>query len=112
MKRYLISFNYGDMVVPAEDMPAVGAAAHAVVHAAQAAGVLVFAGGLLAPEATALVAHDGTAGAARPSRQECMAGVTIVQVESREEAVAWAARIAQACRCPQELREFGAGSLP
>jgi hypothetical protein len=26
---------------------------------------------------------------------------------SREAAVQWAARLAQACRCSQELREFG-----
>ena len=29
------------------------------------------------------------------------------QAPSRDEAVAWAARIAKACRCDQELRIFG-----
>jgi hypothetical protein len=28
-------------------------------------------------------------------------------VPSRDEAIVWAARIAKACRCDQELREFG-----
>lgn len=30
-----------------------------------------------------------------------------LHLPSREEAVAWAARIAKACRCDQELRVFG-----
>jgi hypothetical protein len=33
-------------------------------------------------------------------------GFTVLEVPSREEAVQWAARIAVACRCAQELREF------
>lgn len=31
----------------------------------------------------------------------------VAELPSREEAVAWAARIAKACRCEQELRVFG-----
>jgi hypothetical protein len=34
-------------------------------------------------------------------------GFTVLELSSREEAVAWAARIAKACRCDQELRVFG-----
>jgi hypothetical protein len=34
-------------------------------------------------------------------------GFTVLELPSREEAVAWAARIAKACRCRQELRVFG-----
>jgi hypothetical protein len=34
-------------------------------------------------------------------------GLTVLELPSREEAVAWAARIAKACRCAQELRVFG-----
>ena len=34
-------------------------------------------------------------------------GFTVLELPSREEAVAWAARIAKACRCDQELRVFG-----
>jgi hypothetical protein len=33
--------------------------------------------------------------------------MTIVEVSSREEALKWAAKIAIACRCAQEVREFG-----
>ena len=35
-----------------------------------------------------------------------MGGLTILDVPSREEALQWAAKIAAACRCAQEVREF------
>jgi hypothetical protein len=31
----------------------------------------------------------------------------IIEVPSRDEALAWAAKIAEARRCPQEVREIG-----
>ena len=34
-------------------------------------------------------------------------GMTVIDVPIRDEAIAWAARIAAACRCPQEVRAFG-----
>jgi hypothetical protein len=34
-------------------------------------------------------------------------GFTVLELPSRDEAIAWAARIAKACRCDQELRVFG-----
>lgn len=34
-------------------------------------------------------------------------GFTVLELPSRDKAVAWAARIAKACRCDQELRVFG-----
>jgi hypothetical protein len=33
--------------------------------------------------------------------------MTFIEVSSREEALVWAARISQACRCAQEVREIG-----
>jgi len=47
MTRYFISFNDGDMTFPEEDLPAVGAAAHAVMAEAIEAGHWVFGGGFL-----------------------------------------------------------------
>jgi len=35
-----------------------------------------------------------------------MGGFSIVDVPSREEALAWAAKTAAACRCAQEVREL------
>ena len=42
----------------------------------------------------------------RPGEQSDIAGVTIIDVPSLEEALRWAAKIAVACRCAQEVREF------
>ena len=36
-------------------------------------------------------------------------GFTVLELPSREEAITWAARLATACRCQQELRVFGSG---
>jgi hypothetical protein len=110
--RFLISFNYGEMTVSDAELPEVGEAAHAVVRDAKAAGVLVFAGGVLDPRETRVVARDGTAtDGPHPARTQLIGGITIVEVASRAEALAWAARIAAACRCAQEVREFMDGSL-
>ena len=42
-----------------------------------------------------------------PSPQ-AIGGFTLLDVPSREEALRWAAKIAVACRCAQEVREIGA----
>ena len=105
MTRYLISFDDGAMTVAEEDLPAVADAAHAVIRAAKDAGVFVFSGGLTAPREVSVVATDGkvTDG---PESKAYVGGLTIVDVPSREEALEWAAKIAVACRCAQEVREF------
>jgi hypothetical protein len=43
----------------------------------------------------------------RSENKAYIAGVTIIDVPSIEEALQWAAKIAAACRCAQEVREFG-----
>ena len=61
MTRYLISFPSGAMDhIPAEEFPAVGEAAHAVVQEAMDAGVWVFGGGLAENVDPVMVAGDGT----------------------------------------------------
>ena len=112
MTRYLISFPSGAMHhIPAEEFPAVGEAAHAVVREAIDAGVLVFGGGLAEDVDPVMVAGDGTVTASTyPQTKELNGGFTILDVPSREAALAWAAKIAAACRCAQEVREFGADS--
>ena len=107
MPRYLISFDDGSMDhIPEQDWPAVGEAAHAVVRAAKAAGVWIFGGGLQRQQSS-VVATDGTIteGPAVETKA-VVGGFSIIEVTSREEALAWAARIAQACRCAQEVREI------
>jgi hypothetical protein len=108
MTRFLISFPSAAMGhIPAEDFPAVGDAAHAVVREMKDAGVYVFSGGLDEDVAPVLVAADGTVSAgAYPETEELSGGFALIDVPSREEALKWAAEIATACRCSQEVREF------
>ena len=111
MSRYLISFDDGAMTFPAEELPDVAAAAHAVVQEAEDAGVWVFGGGLHSHEEVSVVATDGTV-TDGPENKAYIGGFSVVDVSSREEALEWAAKIAVACRCAQEVREFGPGSRP
>ena len=107
MTQYLISFNDGDMTFPEEDLPNVAKAARAVVQEAKNAGVFVFAGGLGDPGRASVVAVDGTV-TDGPNRvtKDFIGGFTVVDVATREAALEWAAKIAVACRCAQEVREF------
>jgi len=108
MPRYLISFDDGAMdYIPEEEGPAVAEAAHAVIRDAQDAGLWVFAGGVYPHDEVSVrvVGPDGTVTNGAESKAY-IAGVTIIDVPSREEALQWAAKIAAACRCAQEVREF------
>lgn len=106
MPRYLISFDDGAMDHIAEsELPAVSDAAHAVVRDAKAAGAWIFGAGVQRQQAT-LVAVDGTVSAGpMPETKPVVGGFALLEVPSHAEAVAWAARLAGACRCPQEVRE-------
>lgn len=107
MTKYLISFPSAAMDVPAEDLPAVGEAARQVIREAKAAGIYVFAGGINEAVAPQKVAADGTAtDGTYPQTRDFNGGFCVLELPTREAAVLWAGRIAQACRCAQELREF------
>jgi hypothetical protein len=107
MTRYLISFDSGAMDhIPDEDMQGVDRAAHEVVQEAVNAGVWVFGAGLESQRASVVV-NDGTVtDGPYPETKEVIGGFSIVDVPSREEALEWAAKIAVACRCAQEIREL------
>jgi hypothetical protein len=108
MAKYLISFPASAMIVADEDMPAVSEASHAVIREAKAAGVYVFGGGINADVAPVMVAADGTTtNQTYPQTRQFDGGFCVLELPSRQAAVEWAAKIAKACRCPQELREFG-----
>ena len=108
MAKYLISFPASAMVVADEDMAAVGEASHAVIREAKDAGVYVFGGGINADVAPRMVAADGTVtNETYPQTREFDGGFCVLELPSREAAIEWAAKIATACRCSQELREFG-----
>jgi hypothetical protein len=105
MAQYLISFPSDAMdQIPEEEMPEVAKAARAVCHEAINAGVYVLAGGLDDRPAS-IVATDGTV--TEGPQPDVLGGITIVNVPSREEALNWAAKVAAACRCTQEVREIG-----
>jgi hypothetical protein len=104
MTRYLISFDAHAMDhITDEDLPTVTNDSLAVVQEAIDAGVWVFGGGL-ANQKASIVATDGTV--ADGPNPEAVGGLCVVAVPSREEALKWAAKIAVACRCAQEVREF------
>jgi hypothetical protein len=107
MPRYLISFDDGSMDhIPEVDWPAVGEAAHAVVREAKAAQVWIFGGGIRRQQST-IIATDGTITVGPvPETKAVIGGFSIIEVPSREEALVWAARFAEACRCAQEVREI------
>jgi hypothetical protein len=107
MTKYLISFPGEAMVVPEEDFQAVVDSSHAVIEEAKAAGVYVFGGGINEAVGPVLVAGDGTVTEGTyPGHTVPNGGYTILELPSRESALEWAAKIAVACRCAQEVREF------
>lgn len=107
MAKYLISFPSAAMVLSDEDLEAAGRDSRAVIGEAKAAGVYVFAGGIDEGVPPVLVSAGGmvTEGG-YPWAPPLNGGFTVLELPSREEAVAWAARLAKACRCDQELRVF------
>jgi hypothetical protein len=107
MTKYLISFPGEAMVFPEEDFEAVVEASHAVIEEAKAAGVYVFGGGIDEGVDPVLVAGDGSViGGTYPGHKVPNGGYTILELPSREAALEWAAKIAVACRCAQEVRQF------
>lgn len=107
MPRFLISFDDGAMDhIPAGEMAAVGEAAHALVREAKAAGVWIFGGGIERQRAT-IVGSEGTVSEGlAPEAKPAIGGFSIIEVETRTEAHAWAEKLAVACRCAQEVREI------
>ncbi|ANS28918.1 YciI family protein [Rhodococcus opacus] len=107
MTKYLISFPSGAMDFPDEDLQAASDASHAVVEEAKDAGVWVFGGGIDESVPPVLVDGDGTVTEGTyPQTKQLEGGYTILELPSRDSALEWAAKIAVACRCAQEVRAF------
>jgi hypothetical protein len=108
MTHYLISFPSGEMDIPDGEFQAVVDASHAVVREAKAAGVWVFGGGIDESIPPVLVDKDGVVTEGTyPQTARLEGGYTVLDVPDRETALHWAARIADSCRCQQEVRAFG-----
>ena len=105
MTTYLISFPSDAMVLTEEELPIVADAAHAVIEEAKAAGVYLFAGGIVEEVEPVLVSADGSVTAEIYPGSELKGGLTVLELPTRDDAIEWARKIAVACRCSQELRE-------
>lgn len=107
MTKYLISFPAPAMDIAEEDRLEVGEASRTVIREAKRAGVYVFGGGINEHVAPLMVAADGAATSETyPQTREFSGGFCVLELPSRHAAVEWAAKLARACRCSQELREF------
>ena len=106
MTKYLISFPSEAMVLTDEELPIVSAAAHAVIEEAKKAGVYVFGGGIEETVDPVLVRGDGSVSTEIYPGSHLKGGFTVLELPTREDALNWARKIAIACRCAQELREF------
>lgn len=107
MTKYLISFPSGAMRVSPDELPAVAEAARAVVREAKSAGVWVFGGALDESIPPARVNADGTVTlGAYPETARIEGGYALFELPDLDAAHAWAAKLAAACRCAQEVRAF------
>jgi len=107
MTKYLISFPSGVMQFAEEDFDDVVRESHEVIQEAKDAGVYVFGGGIDEDVDPVRVAADGTVtNDTYPQTKVLDGGFTVLELPSRDEAEKWAAKIAKACRCAQELRQF------
>jgi hypothetical protein len=108
MSKYIIYFNQqwvGDH--SSEWFQSRGPLARAVVSEMEDAGVVVFAGGLEEEIKLAFGADEtGKIGGPVTTTGEFVGGLTIIDVDTEEEAKIWGAKIAQACGWPQEIRRF------
>jgi hypothetical protein len=96
------------MQIPAEDLPAVAEAPPAGIRHAKQAGANLFGGGINEKVPPHKVAADATVTRQTyPETRQFNGGFCVLELPSRQDAIQWAAKIAQACRCSQELREFG-----
>lgn len=106
MTKYLISFPSEAMVLTEDELALAGVESRAVIEAAKAAGVYVFAGGIAEWVDPVLVSSDGSVSTTIHPGSRLTGGFAVLELPTREEAVEWARKLAAACRCPQELREF------
>jgi len=112
MARYIVFFNQQWVGDHSEEwFNGRGPLARAVVEEMKAAGVLVFAGGLVEEIDEAFFA-DATSGnlvfgdGSYSQTDEFVGGLTIVDVPDDESAKVWAGKVAEACGWPQEVRRF------
>jgi hypothetical protein len=108
MPRYPISFDDGSLDhIPEEDLPSVGESAHTGFRDAKAAGISIFGGGIQRQRSSIVGVDNAATEGPMPETKAVVGGFSIIEVPTRDEAIARAARFAYACRCAQEVREIG-----
>ena len=112
MAYYLIFFNQQWVGDHSEEwFRSRGPLANAVTEEMKAAGVYVFAGGLV-EELDQAFSADATSGEViitdgpYAETKEWLGGFALVDVPDVEEAKVWAGKVAVACGWPQEVREM------
>ena len=107
MTHYLIWFPSDAMQVSEEEFPTVVLESHALIQQMKDAGVYRFGGGIdEAVDSVVVDADGGVTTGTYPGWRPFDGGFTVITVDSRDEAVEWAAKTAKACRCPQQLQVF------
>ena len=106
MTKYLISFPGDAMQLSEEELARAGVDSRAVIEQAKTAGVYVFGGGIDEGVGPVLVGADGSITPDIYAGSSLDGGFTVLELPTRQDAEEWARKIAVACRCSQELREF------
>lgn len=106
MSKYLISFPSDAMQLSEAEFAQAGVESRALIEEAKTAGVYVFAGGINESAGPMLVAADGQVKQSTYPGSRLTGGFAVLELPTREDAIFWAGKIAAACRCSQEVREF------
>ena len=112
MKQYLLAVHtaFDAPQPPPDEMQVMYDRVNRVNEELQAAGAWVFGGGLLPPDmATVVRAADGrttTTDGPFAETKEALGGFWVLRCADLDEALAWAAKCAEACMGPVEVRPF------
>ena len=107
MTKYLVTFPSAAMDLSPENLAGASVDSHAVIEELKSAGVYVFGGGIDESAPPVRVSADGTVSSELYPGSDLTGGFLVLELPSREDALHWASRVAAACRCDQEVREFG-----
>lgn len=112
MKQYLLAVHgvEGEPTPSEQDIQTAFAQVDRVNAELQAAGVWVFAGGLLPPDSATVVRVDNgrttmTDGPFAETKEQ-LGGFWVLQCADLDQALAWAEKCAAACMRPVEVRPF------
>jgi len=108
MANYIIYFNQQWVGDHSEEwFSSRGPLARAVVDEMREAGIVLFAGGLVEEIELAFGSDEnGVVGGPVTTSGEFLGGLTIIDVDTDEEAKMWGAKVGEACGWPQEIRKF------